>query len=133
MSDSKFRINERILSAEIRVMTKTTGAQPPLPWYTRLVMFDLPSRRPIHSVPFQGGKARWFAFPVSRSLVDRWISSKRLIRRIHFKLLSHNPDTNMSFKVTEDSDEARNKRPLLIVKTLPIKAKLFEDITSLIR
>ena len=113
-------------------MIENTGPHPPLPWYTRLVMLELPSRRPIHTVPFQGGEARWYVFPV-RSLVDRWISSKRLIHRIHFKLLSPNPDSKMSVKVTEDSDEARNKRPLLIVETLPTKARVFEDIASLIR
>lgn len=100
---------------------------------THLVLFDQNTHRPMYTADFDGDGERSIVLPV-RSLVHKWILSERPHQGVYFKLSSDNRvATNSSVQVIEGSGfQKRRNRPLLIVKTLPTKTKLFEDMESLI-
>ena len=124
---------ERIFSAEIRVMVETTDPQPPVPWHGRLFLYDRRSHSLIHSQVFQEGAANWCVFP-AHALVKKWLFSPSLNHGIYFMLKSHDPDVNfVSLTVTADPKVPRNKRPLLVVQTYSNKVQGIEDIPSLMR
>ena len=129
LSDSDIKIEEPILSAEMRVIVETTGPMPPRPWRERLVLYDGFSQRLIHSVVFQRGGARWVVFPV-RCLVKRWLFSQNLNRGVLFMLKSHNLDVNASLTFRGEETGARlSNRPLLIVQTRSSQAQKKEIIS----
>ena len=99
-----------------------------------LSFFDQNTHRPMYTADFDGDGERSIVLPV-RSLVHKWILSKRPHQGVYFKLYSDNRvATNSSVQVIEGSGfQKRRNRPLLIVKTLPTKTKLFEDMESLIK
>lgn len=114
-------------------MVNTTGPHPPLPWHEHLVVYDQHSHRPIHSLPFQRGGARWIMLPAG-ALVKRWLVSRRLSHGVYFRLISDNPHTETSVRaVTGDSTGARTNAPLLLVQTNSTKGQLSEEIASLTR
>ena len=131
LTDSKLGMDECILSAKLRVMVKTTRS---FAHNTHLVLFDQNTHRPMYTADFDGDGERSIVLPV-RSLVHKWILSERPHQGVYFKLSSDNRvATNSSVQVIEGSGfQKRRNRPLLIVKTLPTKTKLFEDMESLIK
>ena len=131
LTDSKLGRNEYIMSAMLRVNVEATTS---LPTKTRLALYDQLSDRPIYTADFEGGGVRSIMFP-ARTLVQRWIFSERPRQGVYFKLLSDKKKaTNMSVQVTDGPGfQTRRNGTLLIVKTLPTKQKVFEDMESLIR
>ncbi|XP_074635384.1 dorsalin-1-like isoform X1 [Acropora palmata] len=130
LTDSKLGRNEYIMSAMLRVNVEATTSLPPK---TRLALYDQLSDRPIYTADFEGGGVKSVMFPV-RTLVQRWIFSERPRQGVYFKLLSDKKRaTNMSVQVIDGPGfQTRRNGALLIVKTLPTKLKIFEDMESLI-
>lgn len=119
------------MSARLRVKVEATTSLPPK---TRLALYDQLTDKPIYTADFEGGGVRSVMLPV-RSLVQRWIFSERPRQGVYFKLLPEKQrTTNTSVQVTDGPGfQTRRNRTLLIVKTLPTKAKVLEDMESLIR
>ena len=121
MNTSDLRIDESILSAQIRVMVEmveSIGSQPPVPWSGHyLVLFDQFNQRPVQKVIIQGGGAKLVVFPVL-DLVKRWIHSPRLNHGVYIRLQSNYPEYEASVNVMVPSTgAATDNRPLLVVQT----------------
>ena len=77
LKDLRIRIDETILSANIRVMVKTIGPQPSFSQSNgNLVLYDQFNHKPLQSVAIQVGEARLVMFPLL-SLVKRWLRFPR--------------------------------------------------------
>ena len=132
LSASDIGSEERIVSAQIRALIKTTVPDSPLPQRKRLVLYDELSRTAVYSKAFQRGGTRWYVFPAS-ALVKKWIFSPHLNHGVYFKMKSHVPRMKQSLSVEVNVKAPRKKRPLLIVETDNTKVQGIRDITSLMR
>ncbi|KAL9980810.1 hypothetical protein ACROYT_G009448 [Oculina patagonica] len=116
---SNIRIDEPILSAQIRVMVEVVESiapQPPLPSsIDHLVLFDQFNQRPVQTVMIQEGGARVVVFPVL-DLVKRWIHSPGLNHGVQLRLQSNHSRYKVSVK--------EDKKTLLVVKTPPKPQKI---------
>lgn len=110
-------MDDPILSAEIRVLVKYIGPQPPLPSSENLVLYDMFTQRSIQSVTIQGRGDWSLVFPVL-ALVKRWIHYPRFNRGVYIMLHKTHLENLVHHKLMiESAGEGRDNRPLLVVQT----------------
>ena len=107
-------------------MVKNIGPQPPsAPLNGNLVLYDQFNHKPLQSVAIQGGEAGLVVFPLL-SLVERWLLFPRTNHGVYIKIHSNHQEDGKSLRVMLDcAGEAKDNRPLLIVKTRSKPQKIY--------
>ena len=121
------RVDETILSANLRVMVKTIGPQPSFSSSNgNLVLYDQFNHKPLQSVAIQAGEAKLVVFPLL-NLVKRWLRFPCSNHGVYIRIHSNHQGDEKSLRVTLDcTSKARDNRPLLVVQTQSKPQKVYE-------